>query len=316
MMLTSAGQPGDGARCRELGISAYLTKPIRQSDLLDAIITVIGKSPGKAEPVPLVTRHSLRETQRNFHILLAEDNAVNQTLAVRLLEKHGHTVVVTGNGREALAAFEKSFPGEFDAILMDVQMPEMDGFEATAAIREREKTTAAHVPILAMTANAMQGDRERCLRSGMDGYVAKPVQIEELLMEIERLVPSTFGEPGGTTAGREAGGLIDRAAVLDCLGGNTELLEEMAGLFLQDCPRLLTEIREAGAHSDGEALERSAHQLRGSVGNFTTGAAYEAARQLERMGRENNFTRAEEACVTLEKEMESFSSALEDMRKL
>ena len=316
MMLTSAGQRGDGARCRDLGISAYLTKPIRQSDLLDAIITVTGKFPGKSEPVPLVTRHSLRESQRHFNILLAEDNAVNQTLAVRLLEKHGHSVVVTGNGREALATFENSLPGEFDLLLMDVQMPEMDGFEVTAAIREMEKTTALHVPILAMTANAMQGDREICLHSGMDGYVSKPVQVEELLMEIERLVPSTFGEPGGTNARHEDGGLIDRAAVLDCLGGNSELLAEMAGLFLQEYPRLLTEIRQAGAHNDGKALERSAHQLRGSVGNFTTGgAAYEAARRLEGMGRENNFSHAEEACVTLEKEMENFNSALEDMRK-
>jgi len=315
MMLTSAGQRGDGARCRELGISAYLTKPIRQSDLLDAIITVLAKSPGKAEPVPLVTRHSLRENQRHLNILLAEDNAVNQTLAVRLLEKHGHTVVVTDNGREALAAFENSFPGEFDLLLMDVQMPEMDGFEVTAAIREREKTTLAHVPIMAMTANAMQGDREKCIRSGMDGYVAKPVQVEELLLEIERLVPSTFGEPGGATAGREAGGLIDRAAVVDSLGGKTELLGEIAGLFLRDCPRLLIEIREAIAHSDGKALERSAHKLRGSVANFTTGAMYKAAHRLEKMGRGNNFTHAEEAYLNLEKEMESFNSALKDMEK-
>ncbi|MHB8655159.1 MAG: PAS domain S-box protein [Terriglobia bacterium] len=315
MMLTSSGQRGDGARCRELGISAYLTKPIRQSDLLDAIITVLAKSPRKAEPVPLVTRHSLRENQRHLNILLAEDNAVNQTLAVRLLEKHGHTVVVTDNGREALDAFENSFPGEFDLLLMDVQMPEMDGFEVTAAIREREKITATHVPILAMTANAMQGDREKCMRSGMDGYVAKPVQVEELLLEIERLVPSTFGEPGGATAGREAGGLIDRAAVLDSLGGNTELLGEMAGLFLRDSASLLIGIREAVAHSDGNALELSAHKLRGSVGNFTTGPVYKAAHRLETMGRENNFTHAEEAFLNLEKETKNFNSALKDMEK-
>ncbi|HEV2233029.1 MAG TPA: response regulator [Terriglobia bacterium] len=315
MMLTSAGKRGDGARCRELGISAYLTKPIRQSDLLDAIITVLTKSSGKAEPVPLVTRHSLRENQRHLNILLAEDNAVNQTLAVRLLEKHGHTVVVTGNGREALAAFENSLPGEFNLLLMDVQMPEMDGFEVTAAIREKEKTIAAHVPILAMTANAMQGDRERCLRAGMDGYVAKPVQVEDLLLEIERLVPSTFGEPDRTTGKFEASELVNSAAVLDSLGGNTELLGEMAGLFLRDSPMLLIEIREAVAHSDGKALERSAHKMRGSVGNFTTGTAYEAARRLETMGRENNFTHAEEVRMNLEKELESFRSALEDMRK-
>jgi PAS domain S-box-containing protein len=186
VMLTSAGQRGDAARCRELGIAAYLIKPIAQSQLLDAILSVLGTKAQPAEEPRLVTRHSLREGRPRLRVLLAEDNAVNQKLASRLMEKRGHTVVVASNGRQALEAMEKL---RFDVVLMDVQMPEMDGFEATAAIRARESGTGTHIPIIAMTAHTMKGDRERCLASGMDGYVAKPIQARELLEAIETLVP-------------------------------------------------------------------------------------------------------------------------------
>ena len=177
MMLSSAGQRGDARRCRELGVAAYLTKPVRQGELLDAILTALGTRPIKEALPVLVTRHSLRENSNHLRILLVEDNAVNQVLAVRLLEKRGHTVVVAGNGKEALAALEKQ---SFDLVLMDVQMPEMDGFEATIAIREKEKTSGNHVPIIAMTAHAMVGDKERCLEAGMDDYISKPIRPEEL----------------------------------------------------------------------------------------------------------------------------------------
>ena len=177
MMLSSAGQRGDAKHCRELGVAAYLTKPIRQAELLDAILTALGTKPIKEATPALVTRHSLRETGSHLRILLAEDNAVNQVLAVRLLEKRGHTVTVAGNGKEALAALEKN---TFDLVLMDVQMPEMDGFEATAAIREKEKASGHHLPVIAMTAHAMAGDRERCLEAGMDDYITKPIRPQEL----------------------------------------------------------------------------------------------------------------------------------------
>ena len=181
MMLTSAGHLGDAARCRQLGISAYLVKPIRQGELLDAICSVLNEAPKKRN-VPLVTRHALREIKNRLRVLLAEDNAVNQTLAVRLLEKRGYTVTVAVNGRDALAAFEKE---SFDVILMDIQMPEMDGFEATAAIRVREKSTGGHIPIIAMTAHSLVGDQERCLTAGMDGYVSKPIRTRQLFDVIE-----------------------------------------------------------------------------------------------------------------------------------
>src|SRR5271157_1011060 len=180
IMLTSAGQRGDAARCRELGVAAYLTKPVGQAELFDCIARVLG--PAGAGPVVLITHHTLREEKRTLHVLLAEDNAVNQKLAARLLEKHGHHVTVTSNGHEALAALDRD---NFDVVLMDVQMPEMDGFEATAVIRVREQSTGRHLPIIAMTAHAMQGDRERCLAAGMDGYIAKPIKAQELLDLLE-----------------------------------------------------------------------------------------------------------------------------------
>jgi two-component system, sensor histidine kinase and response regulator len=181
MMLTSGGHRGDGARCHELGVAAYLLKPIRQSDLREAIARVLGAREQKAE-VPLVTQYSLqdaRDPATFLSVLVAEDNHVNRLLATRLLEKRGHRVVMTANGREALAAIEKD---TYDVVLMDVQMPEMDGLEATAALREKEKEKGdgIHQLVIALTAYAMKGDQERCLAAGMDGYLTKPIRPQEL----------------------------------------------------------------------------------------------------------------------------------------
>jgi len=184
MMLTSTGQLGDAARCRELGIAAYLVKPVPQRDLFDAICNVLNPSSQKRN-FPLVTRHMLRETRHRSRVLLAEDNDVNQMLAVRLLEKRGYTVSVSADGRAALAAFEKE---PFDFVLMDVQMPEMDGFEATAAIRAKEKLNGGHIPIIALTAHSLKADEERCLAAGMDGYLSKPINTTELFDTIEKVL--------------------------------------------------------------------------------------------------------------------------------
>ncbi len=185
VMLTSAGQRGDAARCKDLGVAGYLTKPIRERELHDAIVMVLGRKPAEAAVTGIVTRHLVRESQAmaGRRILLAEDNRVNQVLAVRLLQKRGYTVVVAANGREALAALETQ---TFDLALMDVQMPEMDGFEATAAIREKEKTTATRLPIIALTAHAMKGDEARCLVAGMDGYISKPISSRTLFETLEK----------------------------------------------------------------------------------------------------------------------------------
>jgi CheY-like chemotaxis protein len=184
LMLTSAGLRGDAARCRKLSIAAYLTKPINQSQLMESIRTALGRQPAGGVAPALITRYTLGTADSKLRVLLAEDNAVNQRLAARLLEKQGHSAVVVGTGRAALKALDEQ---EFDLVLMDVQMPDMDGLEATAAIRGREKGNVKRVPIIAMTAHAMSGDRERCLAAGMDGYVAKPIFGEALAREINRV---------------------------------------------------------------------------------------------------------------------------------
>jgi PAS domain S-box-containing protein len=192
MMLTSLGLRGDSGRCRKLGISAYLMKPIKQSDLLDAIRLALGTSFAEKGQASLITRHSLHKPIQRFRILLAEDNIINQKIAVRILEMGGHTVMVAGNGQEVLTALEK---GVFDLILMDVQMPKLDGLQTTVRIREKEKTTGAHLPIIAMTAHAMKGDRERCLSSGMDGYLVKPLKPNEILETIDGLMTKLKKNP-------------------------------------------------------------------------------------------------------------------------
>lgn len=187
MMLTSAGHRGDAARCQELGVTAYLLKPIRQSELREAVARVLGAHQQEGA-IPLITRYSLhdaREPGSSMKVLLAEDNAVNQRLAVRLLEKRGHRVSVAGNGFEALAAWRKE---SFDLVFMDVQMPEMDGYEATAAIRKEEKNSGGHVQVIALTAHAMKGDRDKCLAAGMDGYLSKPIRPQELDEVLEKQV--------------------------------------------------------------------------------------------------------------------------------
>ena len=185
IMLTSAGVSGDVDRCRKLGISAYMTKPIKQSELLDAIMLVVGTPTQGTKKIPLITKDKIRKPQRHLHILLAEDNIINQKVAIRILEKNGHKVSVANNGNEVLSALEKS---RFDLILMDVQMPIMDGFKTTFSIRKKEKRTGSHIPIVAMTAHALKGDRERCLDVGMDDYVAKPLKPEELIKTINRAI--------------------------------------------------------------------------------------------------------------------------------
>ncbi|MFC2157234.1 PAS domain S-box protein [Acidobacteriota bacterium] len=185
MMLTSSGMRGDATRCRQLGILAYLTKPIRQSELLNTIMIVLGEDSIGHKTSNLITKYSIRESHKKLHILVAEDNPINQKVAAHILQKFGSSVVLTNNGREALQALQEE---DFDLILMDVQMPEMDGFQATAAIRQIEQKTGHHIPIIAVTAHAMKGDKEKCLEAGMDGYVSKPLKAEDLFQVIDAVM--------------------------------------------------------------------------------------------------------------------------------
>ncbi len=241
-------------------------------------------------------------------VLLAEDGPFNQEVAVSLLEERGHTVVVVENGKEALAALEKE---AFDLVLMDVQMPKMDGLEATVAIREKEKATGAHIPIIAMTAHAMMGDRERCLEAGMDDYLSKPFRSKQLYEIVEGTVCSA-DTPHRDEGGPETDHPLDWDGALDRLGANVEILKDLAGLFQGECPKMMKEIREAISKGDTAELRRTAHTLKGSADLFMARPVVEAAFRLETMGREENLDGAEEAWSILEGEIDRLLKALEE----
>jgi two-component system sensor histidine kinase/response regulator len=307
IMLTSAGERGDAARCMKLGIAAYLLKPIKQSELLFSITRML-RDPLPAPSRPsLITRHSIRESAQRLQILLAEDNIVNQKLAVRMLEKMGHTVWVAANGREALDILERQ---KFDLILMDVQMPIMDGLEATRAVREREMTSGEHAPIVAMTAYAMKGDKEKCLDAGMDGYVSKPIDAAELFETIEDL----FLKKNSDTIPRSGHELtkqpLSKTQILDRVGGDETLLKELVDLFIADYPRRVSDIQTAIREGDAQELEQAAHALKGSIGNFTSESAFQAALRLETIGRDRDMAQAPDAMIDLENKVRQLQEQL------
>jgi CheY-like chemotaxis protein len=245
-----------------------------------------------------------------LRVLLAEDNQVNQLLAKRIFQKLGHHVTVVSNGREALSAVKA---GRFDVVAMDVQMPEMDGLDATGAIRAWEKSTGTHIPIMAMTAHAMKGDRERCLAAGMDGYTSKPIRIGELEQTIAQLVGPQKRAEAPESKETQGEGVVDRAALLAGVDGNRRLLRELVRLFLADCPQRMTEINEAVRRGDAGALRVAAHALKGSIGNFAAKNAFDAAQRLEIMGRDRDLDRAAEGRMTLESEL---ALLIEELRNL
>jgi CheY-like chemotaxis protein/HPt (histidine-containing phosphotransfer) domain-containing protein len=301
-MLTSAGEPEDVARCRKLGISAYLTKPVKQSELFDILVSVI------SEPVVEKPKSSKKPRTRRggLHVLLAEDNRVNQLVATRILEKLGHQVTVVSNGREAVSVVRSA---KFDVIAMDVQMPEMDGLEATTEIRRWERTMGTHIPIIALTAHAMKGDRERCLEAGMDGYTSKPIRINELEQAIAKFVPAiSVNVP--VSKSDEAEQVIDHGALLEGFDGDRRLLNQIVRLFLADYPRRLAEIKEAINRGDGNALAKAAHALKGSVGNFAAKNAFVVAQRLETIGRNRELQTAGEEFIALESELALVSKEL------
>jgi CheY-like chemotaxis protein/nitrogen-specific signal transduction histidine kinase/HPt (histidine-containing phosphotransfer) domain-containing protein len=313
MMLSSVGSRENAARCRALGVVDSLTKPVKRGELYNAILKALG-TPAlaeAAEPVPSGPRH-----RRRLRVLLAEDNLINQQVAVSILEKQGHSVVVVGNGREVLAALDNR---TFDVVLMDVQMPEMDGFQATAAIRARELGTGRHVPILAMTAYAMKGDQERCLRAGMDGYVAKPTRPLQLLKALEVAVP-TVTEPSSLTlpspSAPEEKGTVDGpdgvapvgedpewGAALAQVGGDRQLLARLAGIFLEEYPKELAAIAAAIDRGDAPGLLQVAHTLKGELSTFAARAPFETALRLENMGRQGDLAAAPAARSALSEEL-------------
>jgi two-component system, sensor histidine kinase and response regulator len=311
MMLTSGGQRGDAARCGELGIAAYLLKPVRQSELREAIARVLSAKEQGA--MPMITRYSLQadaEPAKSLDILLAEDNLVNQKLAIRLLEKRGHRVVVAGNGRDALVALEKR---SFDLVLMDVQMPEMDGLEATRLLREKEMSSGQHQPVVAMTALVMKGDRERCMAAGMDGYLSKPirpVELDEVLdiyLALDRPDHPVLESPDPAEASVCAEELLER------IDGDRGFLSELLVLFRADYPAQIGTAREAARSGDAVALQKVGHALKGALGNLAAPIASRIAGELESMGRSGNVALAGIRVTELEEELNRVIEALEDL---
>jgi PAS domain S-box-containing protein len=293
VMLTSSDGLGDPARCRRLGIAAYLTKPVLPDDLLDALHRVLapgqasgGRQPPVAATVPDPSRNGGPTPPARpgppLRVLVAEDNEYNQRLVLRLLEKHGHAAELVADGHAALAALAR---GGFDVALLDLQMPGMDGLQVIAEWRRREAGTGRRLPVVAVTAHSMTGDRERCLRAGMDGYLSKPIRAAELYAELARVVPA-------------APAPLDRPTILAACGGDQELLDEMVALFLDRGPAALDDVRSAVAAGDAPRAARLAHSLRGMAATFSTAAA-DAATAVEKAADAGDMAAAGAACADL-----------------
>jgi CheY-like chemotaxis protein len=314
MMLTSAAHREDAERCRALGISSYLFKPIRKAELLNAILAVLGQhrvSSHRRTPMP--TRAAAQN--KNLDILLVEDNRVNQIVATRALEKMGHAITSANNGVEALALLAA---GSFDLVLMDIQMPEMDGLTATKTLRAQEITTGRHLPIIAMTAHAMKGDRELCLEAGMDGYVSKPISREALELEIAK----TVGLSSASHAARNADIhkdvqsvkpiTVDFKEMLERLGGDESLLHEVIEIFVDQAPRHIDTLRAAIAENDVKSVENIAHTLKGELGYLGIPEVSQKARALEELGRAQNLERAPGIFESLESEISTVVAAMRE----
>ena len=306
VVLAYPGRKGDAVRCRELGVAVYIVGPSGSEELLSAVKNCLVDEPGTGRP--MVMRQAIREDRVRLRILVAEDNIINQKVIADMLDHLGHDITLTTDGVEVIEALEG---GQFDLILMDCQMPEMDGFQATREIRASERDTGRHIPIVAMTAHAMQGDDVRCYQAGMDGYVAKPIGVASIRNEIERVLtgrlegrqvspPVGGGEvPGG---GGEAKPL-DEQAIMERVGGDPALLVEVVELLREDVPKLLTQLRVAIRSRDLPTVARMAHTLKGELSNFTKNGAYLTAIELVEASHNGDVLAVTEVLDRLEEEV-------------
>ena len=284
LMIASADELRDASRCRDLD-TPYITKPVTHSQVMDTIVTALGLSAAEDRGDMPAPRNGRAEAAVPLTILIAEDNVINQELVTSILRKRGHRVTVVSNAQAAIEALDRE---SFDIVLMDCQMPEMDGFQATATIRAHEAATGGHVRIVAMTASAMEGDRERCLEAGMDDYVAKPIHTPELL----KVVEARPAQESAAAPLPPVDSLVDRDALLERVDGDLDLLKRMVEPFVSDCARVVGTIRVAVGRQDCRTLERSAHFLKGSVGNFCAPALFDLALRLERLAKAGDLTEA------------------------
>jgi signal transduction histidine kinase/CheY-like chemotaxis protein/HPt (histidine-containing phosphotransfer) domain-containing protein len=309
MMLSSGDRDRDRERCRELGIASYLTKPVAPSELLNAILKALAAS-------GLVTYETTKEelppqaTTPGLRILLAEDNEINQVVTSRLLQKEGHQVTVVGDGSDAVEALDKE---EFDLILMDVQMPKMDGFQATAGIRAQERNGKSHIPIIALTAHALKEDRDRCLQAGMDDYISKPVLPNDLYEIIQRQLSRVENKSAKLGTNADVTDLeLDFDVILSGVAGDEDLLKDVIEVFIQRCPDQLDDVKAAAKKGDHEALSIAAHTLKGSLRQFGPGPAADAAFSIEKLGRAQQLTDTA-ALTILEREIDRLIPALEKL---
>ncbi len=303
ILLTSSDQPEDAARSEQLRVAERLMKPIKQSELFDAIVAALGISP--PEPTAADTPPAEPPPTRPLRILLAEDSIVNQRLAIGLLERHGHRLTIANNGREACEQLENN---SFDVVLMDVQMPELDGLEATRSIRQREATAGGpHVPIIAMTAHALKGDRERCIEAGMDEYVSKPVRERQLLAALRAVLGGHDDTPLPPDPAEQLvtpdKGVINWDEALKICAGDHALLHDIVDAFLDEHSRRMDEIRRGIDGPDFELLNRAAHTIKGSMRYFSASAVFDRAFALEQLGAQKTLEGAEELYGLLKEEL-------------
>ena len=291
MMLSSDSITEDSARCQELGVAYHLVKPVKRSALLETIVAAKHGQPRARKATD--SSKPVGTSLRRVRVLVAEDNAAARLIISRRLEGHGHEVTLAGNGEEALEALQDR---SYDVVLMDVEMPRMNGLEATGRIREMEAGTGAHTPIIAMTAYALKEDQEKCLEAGMDGYVSKPIGYDSLYREMERLVPPEEDKDPMSD--------IDADVALEAAGGDPDLLREVLQTFFDsDYPRLLAELQEGLTAQDAGAVRAAAHGIKGVVSIFGGASAGAIALGLEDMGRRGDLTGAETALADLEREI-------------
>jgi CheY-like chemotaxis protein/HPt (histidine-containing phosphotransfer) domain-containing protein len=335
MMLSSADRPKSAARCRELGIVGYFVKPISASTLLDAILTTLFRDgdpvrpQSDAEVGTDASQNRQTKAQRvqaspqdaqpsqRLRVLVADDHEANRQLATTVLTKRGHRCAEVTDGHEALTLLERE---PIDIVLMDVQMPSMDGFQATAAIRDKERTTGRHLPIIALTAHAMKGDREKCLAAGMDAYLAKPLRPRELVALVESIVQaSTDAEVEAVTSGAVDSSLsqeierppFDFDAALESMDNDIDLLVQQMQYLLHDGPQLIDRIREAIDTENARQLDLSAHRLKGLVARYAAKDATDLAYELEQRGKKGSLNGAAEICDRLAPLVQQLAEAIE-----
>ncbi len=300
VLLTSSNRQGELQLRRELKIEGQLLKPVKQSDLLEAISQAMGLSlVSELDSSEEANGPTTEASVRPLRILLAEDNHVNQRLALGMLEKHGHQVIVAEDGQQAVDFYRD---GEYDLILMDVQMPICDGLEATRRIRQLEQGTPLHVPIIAMTAHALVGDRDRCLAAGMDDFISKPIRIAQVLQVIGDATGTLAAVPSlvrDHPSSRQDSPCVDWKHALDTVGGDQVLLRELAQVFVDEAASMLDDVLNAGSHRSAKDLRRSAHSIKGALNHLGATLAAETAYALEQCGESEEFGDVPQLCDQL-----------------